>query len=122
MYRALAFFLALLLPAISAAQVIPTIVPQCTGPNCTMCDLVQLAQNIINAGIYISIFMSALFFAYAGWLLVAGETIGDRNKAKSIFKNVTIGLIIILGAWLLVDTVVKGLVSGEYLPWTALCQ
>lgn len=123
MYRILAFLTALAFPVLAAAQVIPTIVP-CSGVNCSLCDLVQLAQNIINAGIYISIFLSAVFFAYAGWLYVSSgfEKVGDIAKAKSIFWNVTIGLVIILAAWLVVDTVVRGLVQGEYLPWTALCR
>ena len=119
-----AFLASCAVPALVAAQLIPTIVPECNGPNCSVCDLVKLAQNIINAGIYISIFMSALFFAYAGWLYVSSgfDDVGSVTKAKSIFKNVAIGLIVILGAWLIVDTIVRGLVQSEYLPWTSLCR
>jgi hypothetical protein len=123
MVRILAFALALLVPIVASAQIIPTIVP-CSGTNCSLCNLVQLAQNIINAGIYISIFLSAVFFAYAGWLYVSSgfEKVGDINQAKSIFWNVTIGLVIILAAWLVVDTIVRGLVEEKYLPWAALCR
>ena len=122
--RLSALLLPLLLPTLAAAQLLKTIVPDCNGPNCTVCHLVELAQNIISTGIYVSIFMSALFFAYAGWLYVSSgiDNVGDLNKAKSIFWNVMIGLVIILSAWLIVDTIVRGLVKGEYLPWTALCQ
>ena len=119
-----AFLVSCAVPLIAAAQLIPTIVPDCNGPNCSVCDLVKLAQNIINAGIYISIFMSAVFFAYAGWLYVSSgfDDVGSVTKAKSIFKNVAIGLIVILGAWLIVDTLVSNLVEKDYLPWTSLCR
>ncbi len=119
-----AFLIGLAVPLAVSAQIIPTIVPDCNGPNCTVCHLVTLAQNLINAGIYISVFMSAIFFAYAGWLYLASgmENIGDKNRAKNIFKNVAVGLVIILGAWLIVDTIVSRLIEGAYLPWTALCQ
>ncbi len=122
--RLTAFLLPLLLPLLASAQLIKTIVPDCNGPNCSVCHLVELVQNIISTGIYVSIFMSAIFFAYAGWLYVSSgiDNIGDIGKAKSIFWNVTIGLVIILAAWLIVDTIVRGLVKGEYLPWTALCK
>jgi len=128
MYRVLAFLIALSIPIIASAQLIPQIVPKgCTGPDCTLCHLVELAQNIINGGIYISIFLSAVFFAYAGWNYVSANFPGGGGEssityAKNIFWNVTIGLVIILSAWLIVDTVVRGLVQGEYLPWAALCR
>ncbi len=52
--------------------------------------------------------LSAIMFAYAGFLLVTsgGET-SKKEKAKKIFTNVAIGLIIVVAAWLIVNTVLS---------------
>ena len=60
--------IAVLLPAIAAAAALPgQIVPAtCTGVNCTCADLIQLAQNVLNTGIYFAVFISGTF--RVGWL------------------------------------------------------
>ena len=113
-----------LLPVLALAQQGPIVPQNCSGPDCTICDLVTLAQNVINTGIFIAIFLSAILFAYAGWLyLTSGiEDLGDAKKARSMFKNVVFGLIIILGAWLIVDTIMRTLTGADWGPWNNLCS
>jgi len=119
-------FLILISPALAFAQ-IPTIVP-CTGATganpCTICHIAQLAQNTLNAGVYIAVFLSAVLFAYAGWqYITAGGESGKAESAKKIFWNVGVGLILILAAWLIVDLIMKMLVNEQALrgPWHAIC-
>ena len=115
-------------PALAFAQ-IPTFVPdKCRDANaateCGICELGQLAQNILNAGIYIAVFLSAILFAYAGWqYLTAGGEPGKAGEAKKIFWNVGVGLILILAAWLIVDLIVKMLAGGnaKLMPWNKVC-
>ena len=109
-------------PTIASAASFPVngIVP-CDGPNCTVCSLATLAQNILNIGIYLAVFLSAVLFAWAGWkYLTAGGDTGEVASAKKIFWNVAIGLIIILGAWLVVDTLVHTLTNIG--AWNSLCS
>ena len=116
-------------PFFAFAQVIPIIVPEdCRGANaaqnCGICDLAQLAQNVLNAGIYIVIFLSAVLFSWAGWKYVtAGGNVGKATQAREIFTNVLVGLIIILAGWLVVDTLMKTLVKedGGFGPWSPVC-
>lgn len=116
-------------PAFTFAQVIPTIVPEdCRGPNaateCGVCDLAQLAQNGLNAGIYIAIFIAAILFAWAGWQYVtAGGNPSKASEARKVFTNVVIGLVIIIAGWLVVDVLMKTLVNqnGEFGPWNQIC-
>ena len=118
-----------IVPFFAFAQIIPTIVPEdCRGAdaaqNCGICDLAQLAQNVLNAGIYIAIFLSAVLFAWAGWKYVtAGGNVGKATQAREIFTNVLVGLIIILAGWLVVDTLMKTLVKedGGFGPWSPVC-
>lgn len=117
---------ALLTPIAAFAAGLPTrIVPaSCDGPGgCqSICDVAQLAQNVLNTGIYVAVFLSAVMFAWAGWKsLTSGGDSHAYGEAKSIFLNVLIGLVIILGAWLVVDTLMKTLTNGSFGPWNAVC-
>lgn len=101
------------------SQIVPT---SCSGADCDLCDLVQLAQNILNFAIYLSVFVAALLFAYAGIRYVsAGGNPSTISQAHSIFANVFIGLLIILAAWLVVDTLMKTLTGGTFGPWNQVC-
>jgi hypothetical protein len=104
----------LLTPTFAAAISLPTIV-QCTGINCTCEDLIKTAQNILNLAIYLAVFFSAILFAVAGWYLMTGHNNaipGDVKTGKSILWNVIIGLVIMLAAWLIVQSIFAGLVKG----------
>ena len=117
------FSLYLAIPALLFAQAgIPKKIVPCNGVDCKVCDLATLAQNLINTGIFIVIFLSALLFAYAGFLYLTNEAIGEQQKAKKIFGNVAIGLIILLAAWLVVDTLMKSVLGGSFGPWNNVCQ
>ncbi len=75
---------------------------------CNFCDLVKLADNSLSFAVYFSVFVATLLFAYAGFLYVTA--VGDTGKistATGIFGKVVVGMIIVLTAWLVVDTVMK---------------
>lgn len=121
---ALLVLLAFTLPVFAFAQNAFTdpIVP-CSGVDCTVCDIAQLGQNILNTAVYLAVFLSAVLFAWAGWeSLTAAGNAEKHHKAKSIFTNVAVGLIIILVGWLVVDTLIKTL-TGDRLgrPWNRVC-
>jgi len=114
-------------PSLTFAQLPKQIVP-CTGATgaepCTFCHIAQLAQNVLNTGIYIAVFLSAILFAFAGWKhITAGGDSGKVGEARKIFWNVGVGLVLILGAWLIVDLIMKVLVSQQALfgPWNQVC-
>ena len=120
-------------PALAFGAPLPSIVP-CGGadqPSCTVCHLMQVAQNVLNVGIFIAIFFSSLLFAWAGILyLTQSANIIGQDKAKNVFKSVFFGLLLILAAWLIIDTIMKVLVdpnktitSGIKIgPWNEICE
>lgn len=83
--------------------------------------MVELAQNVINAGIFLAVFFAALLFAWAGFLYLTQETVPQQTKAKNLFKNVAIGLIILLSAWLIVDTLMRQLLRDN-ITWNNICS
>jgi hypothetical protein len=114
-------------PALTSAAGLTTIVP-CgaeTGANtqlCTVCSLAQLAQNILNDGIYLAVVLSAVLFAWAGFKYLTNiANPGEVSRAKEIFANVAIGLVIILASWLVVDILMRTLVGASGPPWSAIC-
>ncbi len=79
---------------------------------CQACDLASLIQNIINFLIGISIPLAAALFAYAGVLYFTST--GDHHKldqAKQIFKDAFIGFVIVITAWLVINTLLHVLFS-----------
>ena len=49
----------------------------------------------------ISLPLAAVSFAYAGWLYMsAGDKPANISKAKTIFADVGIGLILVISGWL----------------------
>ncbi|MDO8561691.1 MAG: hypothetical protein Q7S05_02590, partial [bacterium] len=96
-------------PAIVSSAVMPGQIVTCTGAlgskPCTICDIAQVAQNVLNTGIFVAVFLSATLFAWAGlkYLTNAANPSGV-TQAKTLFGSVLVGLLIILGAWVVIDT------------------
>jgi len=104
----------LLVPSITLAAnttFLGPIVPECARAGtsvCQACDLVKLADNLLKFMVAFSIFGAALMFAYAGFLYVTAATSkGNLDKARKVFSDVFIGLIIVLVAWIVVDLVLR---------------
>ncbi|HEY4519889.1 MAG TPA: hypothetical protein VJH33_02540 [Candidatus Paceibacterota bacterium] len=111
-----------MLPMFASAQVLPERIVPCNGVDCGLCDIALLAQNVLNTGIFVAVFLSSILFAWAGIKYVTAQ--GDSGKvtdAKKIFWNVTLGLVIILVGWITVDTLMKTLTRADFGPWNAVC-
>lgn len=101
---------------------LPSQIVPCKGVDCTVCDLAQLAQNIINTGVFIFIFLAALMFAYAGFMYLTNEALEGQAQARKTFGHVAGGLIVLLAAWLVVDTLMKTVLGGAFGPWNDICR
>lgn len=90
------------------------IVP-CNGIDCQACNLAQLGQRIINWLVGFSIPLAAAMFAWAGILYFTSLSKASQvEDAKKIFRNVGIGFVIILCAWLGVQTILKTVLKDSY--------
>ena len=88
------------------------LVPCLTSTNPQPCEfkhILELINTIINFILFvIAVPLSAIMFAYAGFLLVfSGGSSEKMSQAKSIFLNVVIGLVIVAAAWLIVHTILN---------------
>lgn len=78
---------------------------------CGFDQVMELINNIIDFLIkYLATPLAALALCYAGGMLIfSGGSPESRTKAKKIIKNVIIGYIIALAAWLIVKTILSTL-------------
>ena len=104
-------FFFLFLPDFSwAAKETGGLVP-CAGDSifknrCTLCDLIVGMQNIIDWGMKILVVV-ALVAIVAGaimYIISAGNS-GMMESAKTVIKQALWGVVIVLGAWVIVNTI-----------------
>jgi len=110
---------------VSASGLPDRIVP-CSGPDCDVCSLVALGQNIFNFLIFFSLIFATLLFINAGALyLFSPANPANISKAHRIFTNTLVGILIILCSWLIVNTVMQNLYDSDegWGPWNQiLCR
>jgi hypothetical protein len=69
--------------------------------------VIKTLANIVNLAAYLGIFIAVLIIAYAGFLWVLNPISPEnRSQARQILINAAIGLVLTLGAWLLVNTLI----------------
>ena len=104
------------IPVVSAQEVATGIaqLAGCSGTDCSACNIVDMANGGIKWLIGILFVVFALLLAIAGVKLVtSGGNHHALDEAKSSFTNAIIGFIIILSAWLVVDTIMRALVGTD---------
>lgn len=87
---------------------------------CTTCDFFRLGKNIIDFILYIVIPIGALLFVIGGLMILLGGAKPELvTKGKTIFWNTFIGLVIIFGSWMIVNTLIKsfGPNQAKNVPW-----
>lgn len=77
--------------------------------------IITIANHIIEFAITILfVFIAPLLIAYAGFLMVLNPTsAGDIEQGKKILLNMAVGLVVALGAWMIIDAVMVVLYNPE---------
>jgi sorbitol-specific phosphotransferase system component IIBC len=81
----------------------------CGGPGesaCTLCDFFQLFKNIVDFVLFKIIPVVAALMLVVGGIMffLAGGSPETLGKAKKLLTSVIMGLIIVYGAWIFVNT------------------
>ena len=93
----------------------------CSGPDCTTAHVSTFANGLINFLISMLGVIAVIALVFAGFKMVMSQgNEAEWGKAKEMFTNVVIGIIIILAAWLIVDTLLKGLTGSGLDVWGVL--
>jgi Type IV secretion system pilin len=116
-------FFVFLLTTPAEASLIP-----CEGPDCNTCHVAQMGNSVVQLLMSFFFILFVILTAISGFkITTAGGSAGARTDAKKRYVNMFTGLIIVLIAWILVDTIMRGLLVGEegkegiiqgYGPWS----
>ncbi|MFM2339723.1 MAG: hypothetical protein RLZZ360_359 [Candidatus Parcubacteria bacterium] len=102
----------MMVPSVAVAQISLAEYAGCSGTDCSACNLVDLANGLIKWLIGFLFLIFAVILTYAGvGLVTSGGNHHALDEAKNRFVNALIGLMIVLAAWLIVDTIMRGLVG-----------
>ena len=108
-------FLFLFSPFLAQAR----IVPECITPGvtvdgkvvaaCGLCDFFTLIKNIFNfIAFNLAPPLAGFLFLLAGFFfLTSGGSEEQAGRAKKIFTNTIIGLVIIFTSWLIVNSIIQ---------------
>ncbi|MFA6445915.1 MAG: hypothetical protein WCW14_01540 [Candidatus Paceibacterota bacterium] len=82
--------------------------------NCDMTYVYMMINNFITWATYASFAFGVIAFVYAGYFYItSGGDTGKLQKAHDWFKNIFIGLVLVLGAVLIVTTIMQSLLKSE---------
>ncbi len=81
---------------------------------CTKCELLHLVKNVIDfIMIAAAPILATVFFVIAGiYLMLGGANPGMLSTGKRMFKDTFIGILIVMLAWLITNTLIQTLVKG----------
>ncbi len=86
----------------------------CSGLDCNFCSLVTMVNRIVTLLFEVMVVIAVILIAIAGFKLVTSAgNVAAMESAKKMITNAMIGFVIVLSAWLIVDTVMKVMVTGE---------
>jgi hypothetical protein len=105
---------------VEAAGLVP-----CGGTSeapCQACDVTKLINSVVAWLMVVLSIVAALLIMVAGFKLVTGGgNPGALTAAKETFTNILIGFFILLAGWLLIDTLMKALLSNQvYGVWNEI--
>ena len=91
----------------------------CEGPDCNWCTLVSMINGLVTWLIAFLSIIAVTVMVIAGFKMVtSGGNTAAWESGKTMFTNVVIGIIIVLAAWLIVDTVLQTLTKkGGISEW-----
>jgi hypothetical protein len=84
----------------------------CSGPDCNMCHFVDMINGIVDWLFGFLVLAAVLALMVAGFrLVVSAGNESAWTSAKSMFTNIIIGFVIVLSAWLIIDTIMKAFIA-----------
>lgn len=88
---------------------------------CTFCHSIVVVRNIINILVKFSVALAVAFLVWGALKIVisAGRPQVIQEGRKAITSAV-VGLIIVLGAWVIINTLLSFIVGAGNFPWNSI--
>ncbi len=86
----------------------------CDGPDCNFCHLIVMVNDIVDFTVMMAVIIGTIMLAVIGFkLVIAKGNPAALNQAKQLIINFFIGMLLVLAAWTLVDTLLKVLLNEQ---------
>lgn len=87
---------------------------------CGFPEIMETIRNIMNFAFFLILPIAAIVFAYVGWLFISSNGNPETaSQAREILTKAVIGLVVILAAWLIVNTIYETLGAKSCYNWLA---
>ncbi len=84
------------------------------GIDCNFCTFVEMVDRIIDFLFIILTLVAVAVMMFAGFTLVLSQGNTEaRSKATGMLTNVVVGFVMVMAAWLIVDTIMKMLIDPD---------
>ncbi|MFM2381785.1 MAG: hypothetical protein RLZZ76_552 [Candidatus Parcubacteria bacterium] len=94
------------------------------GNPCNACDAIVMVDGLLSFLFTLLAFLAVIVMMYAGAKLVMSQgNSHEWEEAKGMLTNVIVGFVIVLAAWLVVDTLMKMLLDPDVIEvgmWNTL--
>lgn len=88
---------------------------------CDTGDVADFVNGMISFLISILGILAVIVLVYVGFRMVTSMgNVSEWEKSKEMFANVVIGIVLILAAWLIIDTLLRGLTGNGLDVWGTL--
>jgi len=127
--RVLTYLFGLSLPLLAYGQgILGPVVPDVSDANGNLqtCaagwqGVLIVAGGLVNLVVYAGVTLAAIVMVYGGFILLVNSTSPEGlGKGKRIIGNAAVGLVIALGAWLMVNLMLTELGAGDVNSLTAV--
>lgn len=82
---------------------------------CDFYDLVKATKHVINFATQFALAISVVWIAFAGSkYMMSGDNPGKRKEANAMLLNIVKGIVLILGAWLIVHLITSTLLKSGF--------
>lgn len=80
----------------------------------TLCDLFRVFENAFAVLFQLGIVAAVVMFIWGGFkIMTAGGDPGKVTEGRNILRGAAVGVAIMLGAWLIIDTLLTILSGGS---------
>ncbi|MEK7634673.1 MAG: pilin [Patescibacteria group bacterium] len=87
----------------------------CSGVNCTFCDLLKTSSNVFDFAVKIVMSLVVIMIIYGGFVIMtAGDSVDKVAQGRKIIQSSIIGVVIVLGAWLIISQVLAAIAKPGY--------
>ena len=97
-----------------------------TGEACNICHLFELIDNILEFVMFKFVpVLAGLMLVIGGiWFYFSGASEENKRRAKAILTSVVIGIVLVLAAWIIVNTILveTGIVEDGSLWYDIECS